>query len=439
MTRLLVLILILVGAAGCDRAAVEPLRPSLVVESPDLGEILPGSELTLRVRAGGSGQIAAVEIGGEPAERSGDAYTATLRVSRGLTAIPLAAFDASGSQIVADTAYALFADPVTVQRAAPEGLDGGGALTVTALSPDRLLLAGGEPPAGDPRAPATLLRASGELLFVEAVTELGVARYNHTATLMPDGTVLLLGGATRRRPRSRGEFVTTAEQVTPGLAASVDVQVVGELPLRSGHVTRRVDVDGEVLLFLIGGVVPGEPPVPSRTLDVLRYVPSSVPRLVVLTPPGGSGELPKLPAPLLLDLTSSPDGRAASVLLGLGPGADVATRLSWAPPGPPAFPVGVSMTEAAPLIEGRTEAASAALPEGLFLVAGGRDGAGATLGSVEAVVPAAGRAFALPPAGALGLPRSGHGATSLGPGRMIVIGGYSEAGFPLLAPEITTL
>lgn len=439
--RLSVLLLFLAVGAGCDRAGIEPLQPQLTIESPDLSEILAGPELTLRVRAAGSGRIASLRIGERLATRSGDSFSATLNVTRGLNAIPLVALDADGEQVLADTAYALFINPVTELQTPPTGLEGGGGLSLTSLDVDRLLMAGGEPPAGDAKAPATLLRASGELLFVENEAELLTARYNHSATLLPDGSVLLLGGATRRVPRSPDEFVATAEIITPGRSTSERVLFLGDgtPPRRSGHVTRLVEADGEILLFLVGGLVPGTPPSPSQTVDVLRYVPGGVPRLAVLTPPGGAGDLPELPDPVLLDLTSSPDGNALSLLYGLGPSDDVASRLTWMPPGPPSYPVGLSTSEAPGLLGGRTRAASAALPGGLFLVSGGQDDAGATLASVEAVAPAAGQSFTLPTAGSLIRPRSGHAATSLGPGRMIVIGGYNEAGFPILEPEIITL
>ena len=440
ISRLALALVLLVAVGGCDRDGVEPLRPGFTVQSPNLDAVLTEPDLTLSVRADGSGQITAVRIAGQDAQRDGDLFSASLTLKRGLTAIPIEGLGDDGERVLADTAYALFALPQTELLPTPPGLTGGGALTLTTLPDGRVLVAGGEPADGASRADATLLRTVGGLLGVDGTISLREARYNHSATLLPDGSVLLIGGSRERRPRTRGDFAQTVERIVPGQTVSQAVPFTGGAPQRSGHVARLVEVDGEWILYLIGGVVPGEPPLTTPTVDVLRFEPGSEPRLTTLSPPGGAGTLPELPAPILLDLRSAPSGNAASALYGLGPSEPAAARLTWAPPGPANYPVGLRVQDlASPLATPRTNAASAALPGGLFLVSGGQDESGAALGSVEALAPAAGRAFAFDAAGALRRGRFGHAATSLGPGRMLTLGGYDDEGFPVLAPEITTL
>ena len=441
MTARLPLAVLLLALAGCDRAGIDPVETGLVVQSPDLGEVLTQSDVTLRVRARGDGDVVRVEVAGQDARVEGDAFAADLQLARGLTAIPLDGFDADGALVVTDTAYALRAEPST-EPAALEGV-GGGALTATALSGGDVLLAGGEPPPGADRAGATLVQTVEGRLVAARTGPLQSARLGHTATRLPDGTVLLLGGATRRTPRAPADFLQSAELVRldPALSSRA-VLIEGDLTQRAGHVTRLVEVDGAWYLFLIGGLVPSSPPTTLPTVDVVRFEPGSSPRLVVLTPRGGAGDEPRFraPDPLLLDVRAAPTGEAASLLYGLDGAGALAAALTWSPPGPPAYPVGLDVADGAPpLATARTGAAGAALSGGLFLVSGGRTDAGAALASIEAVAPAAGRTFDLGAAAGLTRARADHAATSLGPGRMLTIGGYDGGGVALLDPEITTL
>lgn len=437
--RLLLAVLAALSLAACDRAVIAPVEPALTVLSPDLGVVQTQSEITLRLSTNAGSRIAAVRVGGEDAVAAGETFAATVDLRRGLTALPLEGLGDDGERLVLDTAYVLFAQPTTTLLPNPEGLTASGGFTATPLDAVRVLVAGGEPQGNGDPATAAVLSVGASQLFLESEVPLGSVRMGHTATRTPDGDVLLIGGATQRRPRATADFVSTVELFVPSRNQTREVFLVGGTVRRSGHTTRALTIDGVLYLYLIGGVVPTEPPTVARSFDVLRFEPGGQPRLVVLSPPGGAGDLVGLPAPVLLDGPAAPNGTAASRLYGLADTGPAGLRLDWTVPGTLTYPVSLTPDTAETLVEARTDAASAPAGEGLFLITGGLDADGATLGSIEAVAFTAGRAFALDAASGLSRPRSGHAATILGPGRILSLGGYDAAGFPIVSPEITLL
>ena len=436
--------LLATALGGCDRQFPNPPAATLTIVSPDLGEVQTESEITLRLAAQPGSGIASVEVAGEPALPDGDGFTATVTLAPGLTTLALDGFDADGERVVRDSAVVLRAAPQTVSVPAPTGVDASGSLTATLLPSGQVLVAGGQPLLGGAPS-AALLTAGTNALFATATIPLRGPRQAHSATLVPErDAVLLVGGATTSVPQAPSDLVATAELVVPSQGLSLDVPIEGGTIRRAGHQARAVTVDGTLYLYLVGGRVAGNPPSPGRGVDVLRYEPGDddAPggRLVVLSPEGGAGELPGLPRPVLLGDASAPDGTGTALLYGLASDGGAVRRLRWAPPATPVYPVGLSVTDdAPPLGTARTAAAGAAAGNGLFVVSGGRGADGATLGSVEAVVPSLGRVFRLDAAGGLRTPRSGHAATILGDGRILTLGGVTGTNTSILAPELTTL
>ena len=428
---------------GCDRAVPEPLDATLSVVSPDLSEVQTESEITLRLAVQAGSGVVAVEVDGEPAQPDGDAFTATVALAPGLNTLVLDGFDADGERLVRDSAVVLRAAVQTVSVPAPPGLDLSGALTATRLASGGILVAGGQPLQGGPPA-AAVVTSGASALFVASLVPLAGPRQAHSATPVPErNAVLLVGGASTSVPQTPGDLVATAELVLPDQGITLAVPYVGGPIRRAGHQARAVTVDGTLYLYLVGGLVAGNPPTPGRGVDVLRYEPGDddAPggRLVVLSPEGGAGELPDLPRPVLVGDPSGSDGTATSLLYGLSRDGGVALQLRWAPPATQAYPVGLTLSDAPPLLTPRTAAAGAAAGDGLFLISGGRSADGTTLASIEAVVPALGRVFRLDGAGGLRTARSGHAATILSDGRILTLGGVTGGNTSILAPEITTL
>jgi hypothetical protein len=186
--------------------------------------------------------------------------------------------------------------------------------------------------------------APGTQSWSQAGHPLARSRTNHSATLLPDGSVLVAGGLD-----DQGHLLTAAERYDPesGLWAGAGALAMG----RVAH-TAVLLADGTVLVA------------------------------------GGLGDQGFLP----LDTAERFDG-------GL-----------W--------------VSVAPLATARFGHSATRMADGTVLVVGGQDGDGAALASAERFDPDTGAWATLP--GALATPRTGHSATLLPDGRIIVVGGFRD-------------
>lgn len=213
-----------------------------------------------------------------------------------------------------------------------------------------------------------------------------VARASHTATLLPNGTVLLVGGM-----QGAG---ATAEYYDPARESfSPAARMVSE---RAGGHAAVLLPDGSVLLT--GGWTG-----PAVTASAERYDPGTA-RFSVTGP------------------MNSPRSAHTATLLPTGEvliagGFDGSRRLESAElydPRTGTFRSTGSMTEP------RSEYAAALLPDGRVLMTGGNRGSDQVLASAEIYDPRAGTFRRV---GALTVMRHKHAATVLGDGKVLVLGG----------------
>lgn len=263
-----------------------------------------------------------------------------------------------------------------------------GCQTATLLADGRVLLIAGErawivDPIAGTRTP------------IDPPAEIRVA---HSATLLPDGTVLLAGGATDEALlgsaellRTDGVFVPTGALVTP----------------RSLH-TATLLADGTVLLAG-GGQVSAEQNAPPLA-DAEIYDPASGTFRAT-----GSLVVPRA----LHSATLLPDGSV--IVIGGGSGDAVIDAVERYDPATGMF------AAAGVLPEGRGVHTATLLPDGRILVAGGlrAKGSGDDVENVPAAStflydPATGTSVSGP---RLGAPRAGHTATLLPDGRVLITGG----------------
>ncbi len=144
------------------------------------------------------------------------------------------------------------------QSQGPPVADAAGA-TTTRLADGRWLVVGGEGAAGISHSAAIVDPRSGATVALDAT--MVSPRSQHTATLLPDGTVLIVGG--------RGPFgttVQTAELFDPQVSAFMPIAMDGGTA-RSGH-TATLLSDGR--LVIAGGIADGDRLVPELEVwDVL--------------------------------------------------------------------------------------------------------------------------------------------------------------------------
>jgi hypothetical protein len=119
--------------------------------------------------------------------------------------------------------------------------------TSTLLNDGTVLIAGGQTSTGITSA-AELYNPVSHI-FTSANGALQLARTGHTATLLPDGTVLIVGGQVTPVPPSTDPYTGTAEIYNPG-AGTFTILANGLNYPRAGH-TATLLADGTVLI--VGG------------------------------------------------------------------------------------------------------------------------------------------------------------------------------------------
>ena len=283
--------------------------------------------------------------------------------------------------------------------------------TATLLRDGRVLIAGGyDCDSADAIWPSAELYDPSTGRF-SPTGPMRVGREFHTATLLPDGRVLVAGGLTGPNPTTgsivlasvrtaatSSSVLATAEIYDPGTGTFSPTDAMSAA--RMDH-TATLLADGRVLVTGGGG----EALASSRTADV--YDPST-------DTFGKTGSMRT--GRYLHTATLLTDGRVL-VLGGRSPQDSVFDEAEIWDPSTGKFRAAGVMTE------GRQQHTATRLPDGRVLITGGywSDGHdGRALSSTELFDPATG---VFSPNGSMGTPRDGHTATLLHDGRVLIAGG----------------
>ncbi len=428
--------------SACDRVRVEPFDSQLSITDPDLDEVQLDPDLTLRFTTVSPLSGSSVAIDGVPVEQdetTGEfVYQMTLRP--GLNALHVDVTDEAGN-VTRDTLYALH---LPIQTSGPVSLASANVrrfgAAAAALDNTRVLLTGGIGASSTALATATVISVFGTQISSTEVS-LQEGRAGHTATQLPDGRVLLLGGVRTGGAPSSNDFVAPVEIVSPsGLGAQ---RLLTEVH-RSGHTTRVLQRDGRIYVYALGGIVPaGSGVAVSRTVDIFEYLPGDLPTLTRLTPEGGASVAG---VDGIANAVQIPTALQEAVLFGTTDDGDgFARTLEWRVPGS-AYPFALITRGAAPLTTPRTDAAGVSLEtqypgDGLALVLGGRSPDGRVLRTLDVYAGRIDRAFRVPAQSdaALASSRFGHTATILGTGRIVIAGGRGDNNVPLASLELLQL
>lgn len=422
---------------GCDRPFIDINPPAIEVVSPDLSVVHFGPRLALRLRATSFRAVEQVLLNGEPMsfDASDGTWLDTLFLRNGLNTLLVEAVDEGGIR-EADTLYAVHA-PFSFPKNAPDLPEPLGSHTATLLNDGALLITGGARTLGGPALGGISLLLPGASSFFPLPALLHVPRAGHTATLLPDGRVLILGGARTDAPTAASEFVSEVELYDPATRSTHVVPYSGVPIQRLRHTASVQARDGDYLVDIYGGE------------GVVRYSNDDV---------GVRSDLRTFAFrnDSLVSLTTTPfidDPVSGHTQTSLDPGATGTARrylvagsyFTDRSAETVSFllefkdPAGLDLADRPAFLVPRTQHVAAQIAAGTVVFHGGRQRAAATaLDEIELYIERTRRFYRFPD-GVRGEKRFGHTATNLFPGRILLVGGFGPDGNSIARSEFFAL
>lgn len=434
---LLLLIVVASLTGGCERPFVEADAPTLKVLGPDFSTVFESPTILLVVRADAVRSVESVNLDGAPLTFDADeqVWKHEVVLKKGLNRLVLSVTDSDG-QTVMDTAYAYHA-PLVITRDAPTLPDPRGGHSATTLQDGSILVIGGA-------SHAEALADAGGSILVRRDTEfrpisgrMHTGRVGHTATLLPDGRVLIAGGSRTFFVSDIEDLIERVEVYDPDEDSFSTVPVVGE-PIRRAFHTAVFRLDGNAAIIDLFGGDGDIQYSPTPLLGVRQDIRSFEFRndsLFALSPAPG----PRLGIPLAghtqTPLEPLPYGQAGKMLIAgtyYGPQAvhNIAALIDYSRPG------GLEPRETGRMSVERIHHAAALVRAGQVVVIGGHlDRPASAVNDVEVYVDEAGRFFRYPPK-ELVLRRFGLSATKLSNERILFLGGFAPSGDAVTFSEV---
>lgn len=247
------LLLLVLFGMGCGRPFVEMEPPAISVAVPDLSVIIDQETILLQIEAASPRMIVRVTVDGDTLERNPQTgrWHGTVSLDPGLNAIRITAEDEDG-MVGSTTAYAMRLTART-SPFAPTLPQPRGGHTATRLLDGSVLITGGASRRTELASRTAYLLPPDGQAIEPLLAQLLTGRAGHTATLLPDGDVLIAGGALTDAVASLDELIETVERYDAETQTFVPMGFRGQ-PIRRAHHTAVLRIEnGQVLLDLYGG------------------------------------------------------------------------------------------------------------------------------------------------------------------------------------------
>lgn len=242
---------LLILLVACERPFVPVRTPEIAVVTPDLSEVQTDTLLQLEVRATSFRPITYVAVEGQPLRYDSlrNVWTGIVRLSIGLNRLRITAVDEKGVAAT-DTAWVLRLQ-ATVQTgpSLPTGRGGG---RLVRLPNGQVLFAGGAEVWTGPAHRDLFAWTPDAPAFEHLRPGLSMPRAGHTATLLPDSRLLLLGGSTQGRPELADNLRADAELVDLNTGAR-RLLYISAGAARAWHTTALRQYEGRRFLEVLGG------------------------------------------------------------------------------------------------------------------------------------------------------------------------------------------
>ncbi len=225
----------------------------MVIE-PDLTEVQTSNVITLRVQSIHFRAVQGVSLNGVPMDPAppGPAYwQSSINLRLGINTFFLEATDQEGVSR-RDTAYAAYL-PHLISRNAPNLPNGRGGHSLVRLRNGSLMVTGGARRQKGPAQRESFLLGRGSDTFHQMQERLQTPRTGHTASVLPDGQVLIVGGSRIDSPNRVSDLIETVEIYNPAEPAFNEFPVQGQVIRRTNHTAVVREANGEWLLDLVGG------------------------------------------------------------------------------------------------------------------------------------------------------------------------------------------
>ncbi len=404
---------------------------------PDLTEVQTSRVITLRVESIHFRAVQGVYLNGVPMDPAppGPAYwQASINLRLGLNTFFLEATDQEGVSR-RDTAYAAYL-PHRIFQDAPVLPDGRGGHSLVRLRNGTLMVTGGTRRRGGPAQGESFLLGRGSDTFSQMQERLRTPRTGHTASVLPDGQILIVGGSRIDSPSRVSDLIETVELYTPaGLEPAFnELPVQGQPIRRTNHVAIVREVNGEWLLDLIGGygdVRYGSSP----SFGVRRDLRTFRVELDGLTALNTITSAPFIDQPIA-DHTVTEASPGSYFILGSqfdnGTAVNGNMRIE--------YPRGAELTLSPlpGLLTPRTAHATAPVLSGLFAVVGGRLESSEITTEIELLHEQTDQFFSMEPSQAMAS-RYHHTAISVGLRSVILVGGFNRDGTAITTSEYFTV
>lgn len=428
--------------SACDRPFRDVGQATVEVVSPDVTEAQDLDRIDLELRVTSVRDVTSVRTGAVDFAPTGavDIWRASLDLSPGLNRF-LIETQVDDGPVGVDTVDVLrISWSVTSRTPQRWLLSGVGSHSATALTDGSLVIIGGSSqPGGSGGFDAWTLPAGGNS-FRPARNQSVAPRVGHSATLLPDGRILLLGGGSSGNVDEVSQLVETAEIYDPANESFTEIPVAGDPIRRMYHTAILRVVGGSTFLVLLGGRGDTQyTPAPAlgirqdmRTFELrhdslfarspsvgpfIRAMAGHTQVPVDLRPPGESEVY------LVSGVDFDQEFRSLALTMDFN------------------APAGIDVQEANPPMIPRIRHASVSLGDGFVAHFGGRNVQDDSLvDSGEIHVATAGRSFRFPSALNAALPRAwGLTASRLSDGRVLLVGGFDADGTALAAVDFVSL
>lgn len=428
---------VLVALSACERPFIEVSTPGIEIVEPDLSIVFVESEMVFSVSASSFRPVKEVKLNGVPMtfDPQHERWELPFELRRGLNTLVVEAIDID-DVVGVDTSYAVHM-PFRFVQNAPRLPEPRGGHTATLVPDGSLLITGGTERLTGPAHSDAFLLLPGGGSFEFLNDTLNAARTGHTATRLPDGRVLILGGSRFNDISNVRDLVETVEIFDPATLQFDVVPFEGQPIRRTLHTAVLRNAGSSLIIDLYGGrgdIRYGDDPRVGTRRDMRSFelVGDTLVALNTLA------SAPFLDAAISGHTETAvnvaqPGVLNAYLILGtffddLGPD-EVSFRIDYTAP-PDIF-----FTDVPPMLIPRTRHATATLGNGFLVILGGRQASPlSVLDQSELYNEEADRFFRMPGI-SQAIKRFGHTATNLSSQRILLVGGFGTDGNSLAFSE----